>query len=415
MLGARMGFDPAGLRRLEASLAPSPPLVDQTGAAPADAAAPAAPVQAPAASAPPWFSQADMFAPRLPDPSAYLAPLRTPLPTWETVAPPWTPTQQPIVEGRETGPPDLVRMLTGFGQAGIPTNFWNDNQGGAEPQWWPRGAPSFQSSDAPTDAQPTSAPVLPEQRDFKGWLPTWQSTNEGRETGPSAFWGRLLGPTEQPLILAAQKPRLPPPGPNAADPKNQTPVPQRNPPSQTPFPSPVDPRIIEYWRQRVPEWAHPLLDWLRPSQGELKQPPQQQPSQPGVGAGGGTGPEPIAPGSGPEAPLAPADRGFDPANLYDKLHRYLLDPEHPQNQGKGIWFQKTLGLDKHKWEDLASQLYFDESKAIFLRSTPHGDRYQQVIAITGPNGRTVDVPFVFQRDSTGQVTFITAIKLGRKK
>src|SRR5437764_9568199 len=86
-LGVRMGFDPAGLRRLEASLAPSPPLVDQTGAAPADAAAPAAPVQAPAASAPPWFSEADMFAPRLPDPSAYLAPPRTPLPTWDTVAP----------------------------------------------------------------------------------------------------------------------------------------------------------------------------------------------------------------------------------------------------------------------------------------------------------------------------------------
>jgi hypothetical protein len=165
----------------------------------------------------------------------------------------------------------------------------------------------------------------------------------------------------------------------------------------------------------------PAARLAAPGGGRTKQPPiQQQPSQPGGPTGGGTGREPI--GTEPDAPVSPsppralaADRGFDPTNLYDKLHRYLLDPEHPQNQGKGIWFQPALGFDKHRWEDLGSQLYFDKSKAVFLRSTPHGDRYQQVIAITGPNGRTIDVPFVFQKDSNGQVTFITAIKLPRKR
>jgi hypothetical protein len=99
---------------------------------------------------------------------------------------------------------------------------------------------------------------------------------EGRETGPSDFWGGLLGPTEQPLILAGgggqKPPRLPPPAgqnaPRPSDPKSQTPVPQQTPPSQTPFRSPFDPENVEYWRQRVPEWAHPLLDWLRPAEGE---------------------------------------------------------------------------------------------------------------------------------------------------
>jgi hypothetical protein len=40
------------------------------------------------------------------------------------------------MEGRETGPSDLVRMLTGFGQGGVSTNSWSGPQAGAQPQWW---------------------------------------------------------------------------------------------------------------------------------------------------------------------------------------------------------------------------------------------------------------------------------------
>jgi filamentous hemagglutinin len=119
----------------------------------------------------------------------------------------------------------------------------------------------------------------------------------------------------------------------------------------------------------------------------------------------------------PPAPLAqrPLDRpssahpGFDTANLRDKLHKYLLDPEHEKNQGKAIWFKKALGFDQNNWQELAVQLYFDESKAHFQQTTPYGDMYSQMIPITGPNGRTIDTEFIFQKDKAGKVTLITGI------
>jgi len=91
------------------------------------------------------------------------------------------------------------------------------------------------------------------------------------------------------------------------------------------------------------------------------------------------------------------------------LHGYLLDPDHGQNQGKAIWFQKALGFDKNTWQQLAPQLYFDESTAVFRETTPYGDRYSQFIPVTGPNGRTIAVEFIFQKDGAGRVTFITGI------
>jgi hypothetical protein len=381
-LGVRMGFDPQALQRFAASLASSPPLMDQTGASHSEPGAPAAPVPTPAASAPQWFSEADMFAPRLPDPSHDLAPPRAPLPTWETVAPAWPLHQQSTMEGRETGPSDLVRTLTGFGQGGAAPYSWSGGQAGVQPQWWRPEALRPQSPDGFTNAQAISAPVLPEQRESQGWRPTQQSTNKGRETGTSGSeWSALGFDTDDPLVPAASKGRWPLP--------------------------PTFPELLRRW---FPEQKQPTGEQKRPPSEQPRQPPIPPPPEPTA-----TRPETEGPLSPPPARTLPVDRGFDSTNLYDKLHRYVLDPEHPQNQGKGIWFQEALGFDKHKWEDLATQLYFDESKAVVTRTTPYGTRYEQVIPITGINGRTIEVPFVFQKDSTGQVTFITVPRIPRRK
>src|SRR5207244_3400648 len=140
-------------------------------------------------------------------------------------------------------------------------------------------------------------------------------------------------------------------------------------------------------------------------------PPQQPPPSslprlplplPPQGAGTDTAPSPRLEDPGPTAV-------FDTANLQDKLHGYLLDPDHEQNQGKAIWFQKALGFDKNNWQQLASQLYFDESTAVFQKITPHGRFYQQEIPITGPNGRTINEVFVFKKDRGGNVTFVTRL------
>ncbi|MEO8641314.1 hemagglutinin repeat-containing protein [Pseudomonas sp.] len=103
------------------------------------------------------------------------------------------------------------------------------------------------------------------------------------------------------------------------------------------------------------------------------------------------------------------DAGFDTANLQNKLQGYLLDASHPQNQTKATWFQQALGFDKSNWEGLASQIQFNEAKAVVTKTTQYGQTFEQKIPIVGTNGRTIDVPFVFLKDGSGTVRLVTGI------
>ncbi|WP_416148450.1 DUF637 domain-containing protein [Pseudomonas sp. KU26590] len=103
------------------------------------------------------------------------------------------------------------------------------------------------------------------------------------------------------------------------------------------------------------------------------------------------------------------DAGFDTANLQSKLQGYLLDAGHPQNQTKATWFQQALGFDQNNWEGLASQIQFNEAKAVVTKVTQYGQTFEQKIPIVGTNGRTIDVPFVFLKDGSGIVRLVTGI------
>lgn len=104
-----------------------------------------------------------------------------------------------------------------------------------------------------------------------------------------------------------------------------------------------------------------------------------------------------------------ADAGFDTSNLKSKLEGYLLDSTHPQNQAKANWFQQALGFDKNNWQDLASQIKFNEATAIPTKSTQYGQTFEQSIPITGANGKTIDTTFVFMKDASGVVRLVTGI------
>ena len=101
--------------------------------------------------------------------------------------------------------------------------------------------------------------------------------------------------------------------------------------------------------------------------------------------------------------------GFDTSNLESKLAGYLLDPAHPQNQTKAIWFSQALGFNQSNWQDLASQLYFDPAMAVATKTTQYGQTFEQVIPISGANGKTIDTTFVFMKDSSGAVRLVTGI------
>ena len=117
---------------------------------------------------------------------------------------------------------------------------------------------------------------------------------------------------------------------------------------------------------------------------------------------------PNTPATPPAKPAA-APQGFDPANLPDKLEKYLPNPDNPQNQGKAGWFKQALGFDQSNWKDLAAQLKFDETTAVLQDATDAGQKYQQTIPVKGANGRTIDTNFIFLKDKTGNVRLITGI------
>jgi hypothetical protein len=97
-----------------------------------------------------------------------------------------------------------------------------------------------------------------------------------------------------------------------------------------------------------------------------------------------------------------------------KLDEYLLDPEHEVGGPKAKWFEQALGFTRQNMPELARQIVFDESKAVFTGVNEFGTKYNQVISITGANGKTIDVTFGWiRRNDDGIMRLLTAIPTRR--
>ncbi|WP_237162948.1 DUF6883 domain-containing protein [Serratia symbiotica] len=92
-----------------------------------------------------------------------------------------------------------------------------------------------------------------------------------------------------------------------------------------------------------------------------------------------------------------------------KLANYLLDKQHPVGGSKAEWFDSALGFNKTNSNELAKQIVFDSSKAVKTAETQFGTKYDQVIPITGTNGRTINVKFGWIANNDGVVRLVTAI------
>ena len=97
------------------------------------------------------------------------------------------------------------------------------------------------------------------------------------------------------------------------------------------------------------------------------------------------------------------------ASVADKLGRYLLNPGHPVGGAKAKWFQEALGFNQANAGQLTRQIVFDASKAVQTAITQHGTKFDQVISITGANGRVIDVTFAWIRNNDGIVRLVTGI------
>ncbi len=98
-----------------------------------------------------------------------------------------------------------------------------------------------------------------------------------------------------------------------------------------------------------------------------------------------------------------------------KLATYLLNPFHPRGKDKAAWFAAALGFTITNLEELARQIVFDSSKAVPTDATNFGQKYEQMISITGANGRTIDVLFVWIANPDGVIRLITAPPTKKKR
>jgi len=77
----------------------------------------------------------------------------------------------------------------------------------------------------------------------------------------------------------------------------------------------------------------------------------------------------------------------------EKLEGYCLNPEHPIGKHHAIVFKSALGFDQSNWQILAGliieQLPYCE--AVLGIKDGYGQRYNVIMSITGPNGKTADV------------------------
>jgi filamentous hemagglutinin len=96
-------------------------------------------------------------------------------------------------------------------------------------------------------------------------------------------------------------------------------------------------------------------------------------------------------------------------SVANKLDAYLLNLNHPHGKSKAEWFGKALGFTKDNANELARQVIFDPQKASATEKNVYGQKYSQIIPITGFNGKTINVEFIWVKGIDGVVKLVTAI------
>ncbi|WP_199141897.1 DUF6883 domain-containing protein [Pedobacter sp. ASV12] len=98
-------------------------------------------------------------------------------------------------------------------------------------------------------------------------------------------------------------------------------------------------------------------------------------------------------------------------SVEEKLAGYLLNAEHAVGASKAKWFQQALGYTQVNSAGLAKQLVFDSSKAVQTAVTQYGTKFNQVIKVTGANGRIIEVMTAWIKNNDNVVRLITAFPI----
>lgn len=83
-----------------------------------------------------------------------------------------------------------------------------------------------------------------------------------------------------------------------------------------------------------------------------------------------------------------------------KLVEYALNPQNERGRHKARVFESALGFNRSNWEQLKQAILdvLPHHEATLRSETAFGKKYEALLLITGPNGRTVSVLTVWQFD-----------------
>ena len=100
----------------------------------------------------------------------------------------------------------------------------------------------------------------------------------------------------------------------------------------------------------------------------------------------------------------------------EKLTDYALNFEHPTGKEKAKAFKEALGYTKESYTDLKTKILdsFDEKELVYKREDKYGKRYEQIMQITGPNGKTANVLTAWIKDNDNAEPRLTSIYVDKR-
>lgn len=95
----------------------------------------------------------------------------------------------------------------------------------------------------------------------------------------------------------------------------------------------------------------------------------------------------------------------------EKLTKYALNMEHPSGKNKAIAFKEALGYTQENYEDLKAKILdsFNEKELVYKREDKYGKRYEQIMRIKGPNGKTANVLTAWIKENDNAEPRLTSI------
>lgn len=100
----------------------------------------------------------------------------------------------------------------------------------------------------------------------------------------------------------------------------------------------------------------------------------------------------------------------------EKLIGYALNMEHPTGKDKAQVFKEVLGYTQENYADLKAKILdvFDENALVYKREDKYGIRYEQIMKITGPNGKTANVLTAWIKDNDSAEPRLTSVYVDKR-